>query len=367
MYMTRRIDADRARFKKIVRGAVRSGIRKYLSRGELIGRRGKDLVSIPLPELEIPRFRFGKAGQGVGQGEGNPGDPVAIDPDAEGSSEAGSEPGEHILEVEMTIEELAEIMAEELELPHIEPRGKKNISAEKDKYVGIAKTGPESLRHFKRTFRQAMRRQIMSGTYDPVDPTVWPIREDKRYRSWRSTFEPESNAVIIYMMDVSGSMGDVQKELVRLTSFWIDTWLISQYKGVERRFIIHDAEAREVDSETFFHTRESGGTRISSAYEVCLRLIHEEFSPEDYNIYPFHFSDGDNFRDDDEKALELLEELVPVANIFCYGQVEGGYGSGHFNQLIKEKVEDKEKILTADIKDKDGIYDALKAFLGTGR
>jgi sporulation protein YhbH len=367
MYMTRRIDSDRARFKKIVRGAVRSGIRKYLSRGELIGRRGKDLVSIPLPELEIPRFRFGQRGQGVGQGEGNPGDPVAIDPDAEGTGEAGSEPGEHILEVEMTIEELAEIMAEELELPHIEPRGKKNISAEKDKYVGIAKTGPESLRHFKRTFRQAMRRQIMSGTYDPADPTVWPIREDKRYRSWRTTFEPESNAVIIYMMDVSGSMGDVQKELVRLISFWIDTWLISQYKGVERRFIIHDAEAREVDSETFFHTRESGGTRISSAYEVCLRLIHEEFSPEDYNIYPFHFSDGDNFRDDDEKALELLEELVPVANIFCYGQVEGGYGSGHFNQLIEAKVEDKEKILTADIKDKDGIYDALKAFLGTGR
>ncbi|MGD9033536.1 MAG: DUF444 family protein [Desulfobacteraceae bacterium] len=367
MYMTRRIDGDRARFKKIVRGAVRSGIRKYLSRGELIGRRGKDLVSIPLPELEIPRFRFGQAGQGVGQGEGNPGDPVAIDPDGEGSSEAGSEPGEHILEVEMTIEELAEIMAEELELPHIEPRGKKNISADKDKYVGIAKTGPESLRHFKRTFRQAMRRQIMSGTYDPADPKVWPIREDKRYRSWRTTFEPESNAVIIYMMDVSGSMGDLQKELVRLTSFWIDTWLISQYKGVERRFIIHDADAREVDSETFFHTRESGGTRISSAYEVCLKLIHEEFSPEEYNIYPFHFSDGDNFRDDDEKALKHLEELVPAANIFCYGQVEGGYGSGHFNQLIQEKVEDKEKILTADIKNKDGIYDALKAFLGTGR
>jgi hypothetical protein len=367
MYMTRRIQSDRARFKKIVRGAVRSGIRKYLARGELIGRRGKDLVSIPLPELEIPRFRFGKVGQGVGHGEGEPGDPVAFDPDADGTGEAGSEPGEHILEVELTIDELAEIMAEELALPHIEPRGKKNISADKDKYVGISKTGPESLRHFKRTFHQAMRRQIMSGAYDPADPRVWPIREDKRYRSWRTTFEPESNAVIIYMMDVSGSMGDLQKELVRLTSFWIDTWLISQYKGVERRFIIHDAEAREVDSEAFFHTRESGGTRISSAYEVCLKLIHEEFSPEDYNIYPFHFSDGDNFRDDDEKALKLLEELVPAANIFCYGQVEGGYGSGHFNQLIQEKVEDKEKILTADIKDKDGIYDALKAFLGTGR
>jgi sporulation protein YhbH len=367
MFAFKRIDTDRARFKKIVRGAVRSGIRKYLSRGELIGRRGKDLVSIPLPELEIPRFRFGRASQGVGQGEGNPGDPVAIDPDAEGTGEAGSEPGEHILEVEMTIEELAEIMAEELALPNIEPRGKKNITTEKDKYVGIAKTGPESLRHFKRTFRQALRRQVMSGTYNPTDPKVWPVKEDKRYRSWRTTFEPESNALIIYMMDVSGSMGDVQKELVRLTSFWIDTWLTAQYKGVERRFIIHDAAAREVDSETFFHTRESGGTRISSAYEVCLRLIKEEFSPEDYNIYPFHFTDGDNFTDDDEMALKHLEELVPASNIFCYGQVEGTYGSGHFLKLLQENAGDEEKILSTEIKDKEGIYDALKAFLGTGR
>jgi uncharacterized sporulation protein YeaH/YhbH (DUF444 family) len=217
----------------------------------------------------------------------------------------------------MTIEELAEIMAEELALPHIEPRGKKNVAAERDKYVGIAKTGPESLRHFKRTFRQALRRQIMSGTYSSEDPRVWPVKEDKRYRSWRTTMEPESNAVIIYMMDVSGSMGEEQKELVRLISFWIDVWLTSQYKGVERRFIIHDADAREVDSETFFHTRESGGTRISSAYELCLRLIHEQFSPKDYNIYPFHFTDGDNFNDDDEKALNQLKELLPAAKAFC--------------------------------------------------
>jgi sporulation protein YhbH len=369
MYMAKRIESDRARFKKIVRGAVRSGIRKYLSRGELIGKRGKDFISIPLPELEIPRFRFGEPKQGVGQGEGNPGDPVAFDPDAQGQGEAGSEPGEHILEVEMTIEELAEIMAEELALPNIEPRGKKNISSEKDKYVGIAKTGPESLRHFKRTFRQALRRQIISGTYDPTDPKVWPVKEDKRYRSWKTTLEPESNAVIIYMMDVSGSMGDMQKELVRLTSFWIDTWLISQYKGVERRFIIHDALAKEVDQETFFHTRESGGTRISSAYEVCIHLIKENFPPEDYNIYPFHFTDGDNFSDDDERALKVLEELVPDANVFCYGQVAGSYGSGHFLKLLQEKVggEQKEKVLCAEIKNQDGIYDALKAFLGTGR
>jgi uncharacterized sporulation protein YeaH/YhbH (DUF444 family) len=99
-----------------------------------------------------------------------------------------------------------------------------------------------------------------------------------------------------------------------------------------------------------------------------LKLIGEEFPPEDYNIYPFHFTDGDNFRDDDENAMKVLQEILPAANIFCYGQVEGSYGSGHFLKMLQEKINGKEdKVLTAEIKDKEGIYDALKAFLGTGR
>jgi hypothetical protein len=367
MYMANHIERDRARFKKLVRGVIRSGIRKYISHGELVGRKGKDLVSIPLPQLEIPHFRFGEPRQGVGQGDGADGEPVALDPDGQGAGKAGSDPGEHILEVELTIEELAGIMAEELALPKIEPRGKKNISAQKEKYTGIANSGPESLRHFKRTFRQALRRQLISGTYEPADPRVWPVKEDKRYRSWKTTPEWDSNAVVIYMMDVSGSMGDESKEWVRLISFWIDTWLTSQYRGVERRFIVHDAAAREVDPETFFHTRESGGTRISSAYELCLKLVRESFPPADYNIYPFHFTDGDNFSDDDERALQLLAEIVAAANVFCYGQVEGGYGSGSFVKLLRERIGNEEKVLTATIQSRDNIYDALKAFLGTGR
>ena len=155
--------------------------------------------------------------------------------------------------------------------------------------------------------------------------------------------------------------------MVRLASFWIDTWLTSQYTGVERRFIIHDAAAREVDEETFFHTRESGGTRISSAYELCLKLIRESFPPQEYNLYPFHFTDGDNFSDDDENALKFLSELVPMANLFCYGQVETVYGSGQFLHLVKDKAFGEEKVRCAALKDRESIYDALKTFLGTGR
>src|SRR5205085_5177839 len=128
---------------------------------------------------------------------------------------AGDQPGGHILEVELTLEEMAAILGEELELPRIEPRDKKNIVTSHDKYTGIRQAGPESLRHFKRTFKRALKRQIASQTYDPARPIVLPIRQDKQYRSWKEVQKPQSVAVILYMMDVSGSMTDEQKEIVR--------------------------------------------------------------------------------------------------------------------------------------------------------
>ncbi|MFQ5575418.1 MAG: DUF444 family protein [Anaerolineae bacterium] len=365
-----RIERDLNRFRKIVRGQIKKNLRKYMSQGEMIGRRGKRLISIPLPQIDIPQFRYGaKQTGGVGQGEGNPGDPIAQGDPQAGSGEAGSEPGRHILEVDVTLEELAQIMAEELELPNIEPRGKKNILGEYDKYNVIRRVGPDSLRHFKRTYREALKRQVSSGQYDYQNPVIIPIREDMRYRSWTRTPMPQSNAVIIYMMDVSGSMGVEQKEMVRLTAFWIETWLRSQYKRIQICYIVHDAVAKEVDQELFYHLREGGGTRISSAYELCRRLITERYSPEDWNIYPFHFSDGDNWgHDDTAKCVALLNEhLLPASNQFCYGQVRSAYGSGRFARDLEKDLPDAGNLVVADIANRDEIYDAIKTFLGKGR
>src|SRR5262249_21924161 len=193
--MGQKIERDQHRFRKLVRGKVKSNLSKYISRGEMIGKKGKDLVSIPLPQIDIPQFRYGQRGSGgVGQGDGDPGQPLTA-PQGEGQSGAGDQPGGHILEVELTMEELAAILGEELALPRIEPRGKKNIVTTRDRYTGIRQAGPESLRHFKRTFKRALRRQIASGTYFPERPMVLPERSDKQYRSWKEVHKPESVAV----------------------------------------------------------------------------------------------------------------------------------------------------------------------------
>ncbi|MBI4815550.1 MAG: DUF444 family protein [Deltaproteobacteria bacterium] len=371
--MSLKIDADHTRFKDIVRGRIKQNLKKYVQKGEMIGKQGKDLISIPVPTIELPRFKFGHRDTGgVGQGPGNQGDvlqPGQVEP-GDGTGKAGESPGDHVIEVDVTMEELAQMLGEELKLPNIEARGKDKIEKVHYRYTGVNTQGPESLRHFKRTYKQALRREIAQGTYNPKSPIVVPHRRDRRYRTWKEVVEPQANAVIIYMMDVSGSMGDEQKEIVRIESFWLDTWLRSQYKGIESRYIIHDAMAKEVDRDTFFHTRESGGTMISSAYKLCWKMIEDNYSPSEWNIYPFHFSDGDNWSSDDSaQCVNLLrDKVLPVVNMFCYGQVESPYGSGQFIKELKEHFPpgQGQRVVTSEIKDKDAIYNSIRDFLGSG-
>lgn len=367
------IKRDHARFRKIVKGKIRDNLRKYISQGQQIIPKGNDSFKVPMPSIDIPRFKFGDKSQGgSGQGSGEKGEPVNGEPGEgePGQGEAGEGEGNKELEVEMNVEELAKILGDELELPNIEPKGKKQMSSTVDKYTSIGTTGPDSLKHLKRTYKEALKRQVSMGVYDPMNPTVIPIRKDYRFRSADTKVSQENAAVVIYMMDVSGSMGEEQKEIVRTESFWINLWLKSQYKDIEMRYIIHDATAKEVDEETFFRTRESGGTLISSALKLCKEIIEEDYNPNEWNIYPFHFSDGDNWSADDTKVcLELLDDFIlPNSNMFCYGQVESRYGSGQFYKDLSSKYgTNDENVILSKIKNKEAILDSIKDFLGKGK
>ena len=365
----RRIDQDHTRFRQIVRGRIKRDLKRFVSSGELIGKQGQRYVTIPLPQITLPKFRFGEnQKQGVGQGEGDNGQPVPGQ-DGDGAGQAGEEAGKHSLEVEVSLEDLAKILGEELELPNIEPRGRQNLRTAAGRYTGISRSGPMSLRHFKRTFREALKRQIASGTYDRDNPIIVPIREDMRFRALQTREVPQASAAIVYMMDVSGSMGREQKDIVRIEAFWIDTWLRHQYKNLQVHYIVHDAVAHEVDQHTFFHLRESGGTKISSAYELCMQLVRDKYPAQEWNVYPFHFSDGDNWSTrDTEHCVSLLKDsLLPICNQFCYGQVKSAYGSGQFKKDLDTAFRGDEKVVTSDIQDREGILPSIKDFLGKGR
>jgi len=358
--MPKKIDKDHARFRNIIRGKIRKDLKNHIANDEMIGKKGNDIVSIPIPRIKIPTFRHGNNGEGVGQGKGDNGQPI--------NGKAGNKPGKHMLEAEVTLEELAQMMSEELQLPRIKPKDKDVIQSDAWQYTSIAKVGPESLRNFKRTYKEALKRQVASGTYDPKNPTIIPYKEDKRYRSRKPKPKQNSNAVVFFMMDVSASMGQTQKDIIRTETFWIDTWLRAHYKKIVIVYIVHDTDAKEVDRETFFHIKEAGGTKISSAYKLCVQLINTTYSPNDWNLYAFHFSDGDNFSDDNQICVDVLRDtLLPALNLFCYGQVSITDTFSEFKTVIDNLFKGNEKVITNGIYNRDGIYPSIKAFLGTGK
>lgn len=370
--MVSKIEQDHQRFRQIVRGAIRKDLRRFIARGDILAREGKKTVSVPMHDIDLPRFHYGD-NSGVGMGEGDEGQSAGKP--GSGKGQGGDQDGAHVLEVDVTLEELADILGDELRLPRIQPRGAHKITTMRDKYTGIRPVGPASLRSFKRTYAEALKRQLAMGQYDPANPIIVPIKSDLRFRSWNEVKKPQSNAAIVYMMDVSGSMGEEQKQLVRLEAFWIDTWLRRNYEGIESRYIVHDVKAAEVDRKTFFSLKEDGGTRISSAFQACKELLAQHYDPSEWNIYLFHFSDGDNSSDSDNRlCVEMLQrDLLARCNMFGYCQVASAYGSGSFLGVLHDAFPDGARdehgprLIATKVGGKEDVLESLKTFFQVGR
>jgi uncharacterized sporulation protein YeaH/YhbH (DUF444 family) len=361
------IGPDIQRFRDIVKGKVREDLQEYITSDEIIAQHGNEHISVPVKEITIPRFVFGSEKEGVGEGDGQEGDG---DGDANGAGKKGGKgEGKHIREETFHIEELADLLGEKLELPRIKPRLTSGLEAAVPRYESIARKGPPSLRDHRRTFLEALKRSIAEGTYNAEDPTVIPVKDDFRYRSPRLKPRPKTNAVIFYLIDVSGSMGDLEKSLARNTAFWTDAWIDRQYKGTEKCYIIHDFSAKVVDRDTFFTTRESGGTLISSAYQLAREQMATRFPPDEWNIYMFHFSDGENSSTQDDKlSIDILKEsIVPFVNLFGYVEVGEHRRNGDFVRSMTEEFGDEEGVVITSMEDRGDIIPGIQDLLGTGR
>lgn len=383
------IDSDRTRYRDIARGKIRDDLGKYMSKDEIIAQKGKDIIKIPLPRIDNPHFQTQSAnGEGVGQGDGEPGDSVSPGKGNKGNGSKGQKPGQgegegeeagegegnHVYE-EVTLDQFAEMLGEKLQLPRIEPKGDQKISSDKGRYTSISRHGPPALRDTRRTFKEALKRAISSGEYNPDDPVVIPEREDFRYKAFKPEPKPEFNACIIYVMDVSYSMNFGQKEIARKIAFWIDLWLQKQYDGVERVFIIHDNKAEEVTEEEFFSINATGGTAISSAYKEVLKVA-ERFPSAQWNRYLFQFSDGDNYdeKDDSECTKLLREQILPFFNQVAYGQIPmqnsrtfPSAQTNGFYETLEKAFKSAENFIQTPIADDTMILDTIKKFFSDGR
>ncbi|UJL46316.1 sporulation protein YhbH [Virgibacillus sp. NKC19-16] len=354
---------DQQRHSDKVKEAIKNNLPDLVSEENIIMSNGRDVIKIPIRSLDEYKIRYNyNKSKHVGQGDGDSevGDVVARGPNegqsGSGDGKAGDQPGADYYEQEVSLAELEEMLFKELELPNLQQKEQAEITTEKIEFNDVRKKGLMGNIDKKRTILGALKRNATEG-----EAKIAPIHnDDLRFKTWNDVVKPESKAVVLAMMDTSASMGNFEKYIARSFFFWMTKFLRSKYESVEIDFIAHHTEAKVVSEEAFFSKGESGGTRCSSAYRKAVELIETKYNPRRYNIYPFHFSDGENIASDNKLCLELVDQIMDVSSMFGYGEVNG-YNRPSTLMGAYKTIENP-KFRHYILKQNQDVYHAMKSF-----
>lgn len=361
--LRQRGERDSSRHSKKIRDAIKKNLHHIIAEESIIGTDGKRTTKVPVKYLDSYHFKHGYPPDSVGHGDGEEGDVLSSNKNRKKKgNKSGNESGQDIYDAEISLDELTDMMLEDLGLPWMEDKPKKEVVVKNVEYHDVRKKGPMSNWIKRRTVIENIKRNIIENQ----NPVFGELKdEDMRFRTWEEKIERHSNAVVYLMMDRSGSMDDYKRYLSKAVFWWICRFLEKRYENVEVVFIAHDYDAKVVEEKDFFSISNDGGTRCSSAYELCLEDIKSSRPAEIWNIYCFHFSDGDNWSDDDDKCVKLVKEILNKSNMFAYGQVayENSSWQSDSSLLSKLKEIDNFKLITEVIHNKNGVYDVLVKFL----
>lgn len=368
---------DRRRHQKLVEDSIKKNLVDILSEESLIGQNSQKKIKIPIKGIKEYQFVYGKNTSGVGSGDGSEkrGDVIGSEKEGnakgKGNKGAGNEEGEDIFETEITLEDIFQYIFDDLELPNLKKKKISEILMEgSKKKSGYQRNGIPPRLAKKRTVveklkrKQGMKRALRENNENAVIERFPFKKDDIRYYRVKPRMKKEYNAVVICIMDTSASMDQTKKYLARSFFFMLYSFIKMKYEKVQVEFIAHSTVGKIVTEEEFFHKVESGGTYVSSGYQKALELIRQKYNPSTYNIYAFHASDGDNWSEDNERAIKSVNELCDVCNLFGYAEIMTyGYSSTIKKKYSQEIKRDNFAIVTMQKKEDlwNAIRDVLKA------
>ncbi len=352
----------RAQIKKVVSDSIKNRSISNVDEGET--------VSIPTKGIGEPRFHHSPTGGArervfSGNKEFNTGDKIQkpVQGGGQGGKKASDQgEGEDAFTFELTREEFLDIYFEDLELPDLVKKDLREIQSFQYQRAGFSLTGTPNQISVRRTIRNSFGRRLAlsrpkieevelvsqeiealeaDGPRSETDlgrlaelkarleklvdarrsiPYLDPI--DIRFKRLEKAPRPNTKAVMFCLMDVSGSMGEREKELAKRFFILLHLFLKRRYQQTDIVFIRHTHEASEVDEETFFYSRESGGTVVSTALTEMLKVLRDRYPVDSWNIYAAQASDGDNFPDDGDKCVSMLhDEIMPLCQYFAYVEI----------------------------------------------
>ncbi len=351
--------AERRRHQVKVEDAIRQHLADMVSDEKIVVVSGQRTLSVPIPELKEFRIRFdtesretvGQAGRsGPDQGSGSTGNGS---PD--GRKDGGDQPGLDLEETEVSLEDVQQAVFSRLALPNLDLTKRSRGAGHSEQPTSIGRTGLLSQWDRRRTLQASLLRRAQSGGGIGLEP------EDLRFRVFDTVDDDQGGAVVIAMMDTSGSMGSFEKYLAKSFFFWTAEFLRQKYPHVELVFLAHDVRAREVDEETFFHRGASGGTVSSSVYRMALDIVDSRFPLDLYNIYAFHFTDGGNLTSDNGAAVESGRELASRVTLFGYGEI---HDTERNPSPLYQEFSHLPGMGVVILREKDDIFRAMTRFFG---
>jgi len=364
---------DSLRHDQRVKEAIRKNLRELIAEEAIITSDGQKRVRIPLRYLEQYRFKYGQPQEGVGQGSGKPGDLLGRqggDGNDPGDGMPGDQPGELTYEVEVPLDELTRMMLEDLALPWLEEKPERQVTTITHRHTDVRRRGSLANLDKRRTLLANIKRNASRGVAE-----VGHLHDDDlRFKVWDEHEQKHANAAVYMLMDRSGSMTTSKKYVAKSFFFWMVRFLRLKYQHVETVFIAHDTEAQAVPEQDFFALSNSGGTRCSSAYQLALEHLQQHHPASRWNIYLFHFSDGDNLPHDNAVCKTLVQDLLGQCNMVGYGEIRykddaSFYGwMGQTPYMISSLQHTLEEIqhprlLSVTITHKDELYQVLQTFL----
>ena len=397
---------NRQRFLRRYKKQIKEAISEQISKRSITDVEGGESVSIPKRDISEPTFRNDKGGarQGVypGNKEFDEGDRIKRPPAGSGgqgrrASDQGE--GEDDFVFEISQDEYLELLFDDLELPNLKKNQLRKMTKSKTVRAGFTNDGVPTNINIVRTLRGALARRVAMGA-EPrrrlreleaelealeKEEVVDELRHiklrqeieelkqriksipyidtfDLRYNNFVQRPEPTSQAVMFCLMDVSGSMDQETKDIAKRFYILLYLFLSRSYRNVDVVYIRHHTQAKEVDEEEFFYSRETGGTIVSSALELTRDIIQQRYPPTDWNIYAAQASDGDNWNDDSPVCEQLLREaLLPQMRYYAYVEITRRDHQGlwdHYTRLL----EDHENFAMQHIREHQDIYPVFREF-----
>lgn len=358
---------DWLRHNEKVRDAVRQHLPQIVSGADVLNG-GASTVRVPVRMLEHYRFRLRPPSEqeGVGQGQAKPGDRIGR-PSQEGDEkpgQGGNEQGGIQYTLEFRIDDIVDWLWEEMKLPNLEAKQGK---AKEDDWTreGWDRRGARSRLDRRRSMKESIKRRGVQSQSPSSPESPAFTDDDLRFRQLAKREQPATQAVIFMLLDVSGSMGDRERQIAKTFFFWAIQGLKRQYRHLELVFVAHTSEAWEFQEEEFFRATGTGGTVTSTGLRKVKEIIDERFSPSQYNIYLFYASDGENFPSDQPDAQRALDVLLKDCNYTGFLEIAASSGAlpdSEVAKLFAQAARSNQTCGAFRVSNTDDIWNAVRHF-----